>query len=125
MKFEYNEMGSKYKSPLIRSRTTSVTQTVATPPDRSSTNEQTPFSGSDVLVYDNTPRPSPVVQHWRGRGCSSPRFDSPRPSRGSPYQWTPPSQTGGFYENSWSSQVTYTLFSFCTTNHNFFLFVFF
>jgi len=118
-------MGSKYKSPLIRSRNTSATA-VASTPDRSSTDERTGFGGSDVLVYDNiprpssvtqhlrgrgyssprfdSPRPSPVNQHFRGRGCSSPRFDSTRPPRGSPYRWTPPSQTG-FCDNSWSSQV--------------------
>lgn len=94
------EMSLKYKSPLIRSKNTSVASDDASP------NAQKPIQLADnklsnILVYDNNPQHlSPVTPQWRGRGCSSPRFNSPN-LRGSPYQWTPPNRMN----NSWSSNV--------------------
>lgn len=93
-------MSFKYKSPLIKSRNTSATsdntsQIVESP------SEQSNNKLNEILVYDNTPQLSPAADNWRGRGCSSPRFNCSRPSRGSPYQWTPPNR----FNNSWSSNV--------------------
>lgn len=93
---------TKYKSPIIRSRNSSVAtensslQIVESPSPR-------PNKFNVDLVYDNEPsRPSPVAQNWRGRGgYSSPRFDSPRTPRGSPYRWASPNA----YNNSWNSDV--------------------
>lgn len=97
-------MSLKYKSPLIKSRTTSAASNDASP------NVEKPQLAdkklmdnklSNILVYDNSPQhSSPVTPHWRGRGSSSPRFNSPR-SKGSPYQWTPPNRMN----NSWNSNV--------------------
>lgn len=85
-------MSSKYKSPLIRSKNTSVTTDNPSPfPNvESPSNSINETLKDNILLYDNTPQQSPVQQNWRGRGCSSPRFNSPRSrGRGSPYQWTP------------------------------------
>ncbi|KAL5242965.1 hypothetical protein ACI65C_010375 [Semiaphis heraclei] len=86
-------MSLKYKSPLIRSRNTSASSDNPSPfPSvESPSNAINNTLKDNILLYDNTPQQSPVKQNWRGRGCSSPRFNSPR-SRGrggSPYQWTP------------------------------------
>lgn len=98
-------MSFKYKSPLIRSRNTSATSDntsqIIESPSEQANNSSIDNKLNDILVYDNTPQSSPVANNWRGRGCSSPRFNSSRPSRGSPYQWTPPNR----FNNSWSSNV--------------------
>ncbi|XP_022177836.1 M-phase-specific PLK1-interacting protein-like [Myzus persicae] len=83
---------SSYKSPLIRSRNTSATtdSTLPFPNVESPSNSINKTLKDSILLYDNTPQQSPTEQNWRGRGCSSPRFNSPRSrGRGSPYQWTP------------------------------------
>ncbi|XP_060866706.1 M-phase-specific PLK1-interacting protein-like [Metopolophium dirhodum] len=85
-------MSSKYKSPLIKSRNTSATSDNPSPFSNveSPSNPINKTLKDNILLYDNTPQQSPVEQNWRGRGCSSPRFNSPRSrGRGSPYQWTP------------------------------------
>ncbi|XP_025419098.1 gastrula-specific protein 17-like [Sipha flava] len=107
-------MSLKYKSPLIKSRNTSAASNDASPnvekhpqlADKKLMDNKL----SNILVYDNYPQhSSPITQHWRGRGSSSPRFSGPRftgsprfsgpcPS-GSPYQWTPPNRMN----NSWNS----------------------
>ncbi|XP_025197157.1 M-phase-specific PLK1-interacting protein-like [Melanaphis sacchari] len=85
-------MSSKYKSPLIRSKNTSATTNNPSPfPNvESPSNPIQQILKDDIVLYDNTPQLSPAKQNWRGRGGSSPRFNSPRSrGRGSPYQWTP------------------------------------
>lgn len=95
-------MSSKYKSPLIRSRNTSAITDNQSP----NLNAESPPTRVDKnltdnqIVYDNTPQPA--SPSWRGRGCSSPRFNTPQSrGRASPYQWTP-----NRFNNSWSSDVT-------------------
>lgn len=107
-------MSSKYKSPLIRSRTTSAVSPDAAPQQTAESPAQPSDRGpvddrfGNGLVFDNRPQSLPdAPRNWRGRGSGSPRFNSPRqnsprPPRGSPYQWTPPNRHNG----SWSSDVT-------------------
>lgn len=99
-------MSLKYKSPLIRSKNTSATSDGSSPSDGKPAQQADKtlmgYKLSNNLVYDNSPQHSShVTPHRRGRGCSSPRFNSPRP-RGTPYQWTSPNQMN----DSWSSSVS-------------------
>lgn len=102
------KMSLKYKSPLIRSRNAATPSNNTPPQPNVECSPQLPADGNSadnkfdkILVYDNNPQPSPVTHNWRGRGCSSPRYNSPRHSWGSPYQWTPPKK----FNNSWNSDV--------------------
>lgn len=98
---------SKYKSPLSRSKNTSVTSLntsqcndVEPPLIPSENNSLMNNTFNSLFVHDHqSMQASPVRHQWRGRGNSSPRFNGPRP-RGSPYQWTP-----NKHNNSWSSDV--------------------
>lgn len=89
-------MSTKYKSPLIKSRSTSFTSTpVNTQQNIQSSSQQenansTGSSFSEYLVQDT----SPICNF------SEPRFSNSR-ARGTPYQWRSPY---GF-NNSWSSYV--------------------
>lgn len=98
-------MSSKYKSPLIRSRNTSATSDNTSvnleSPSKQANNSVTDNKLGHIIMFDNTPQESPVSLNRRGRGCSSPRYNSPRPPRDSPYQWTSPNR----FNNSWSSDV--------------------